>query len=220
MTEREIYFISGSPPCWSVMLAMGVKGLDFQPRRLDNAKREQKSPTFLAINPRGNVPVLTEGDVVVCQTLAVLAYIDATVPAPPLFGIWPIETARIWQAIGECDGHLRDRVGNISRPLFRGKAAEVADEIADAMPAVREEVIRLDTVLSAQDYLAGDTLSAADLIVYPVVQQLLRAAAREDVRPLDLGVYPLAGHYTHLDAWAQRIEALPGYGEAYPPHWK
>jgi len=220
MTEREIYFISGSPPCWTVMLAMGVKGLSYQPRRLDNAKREQKSPAFLAINPRGNVPVLIDGDVVVCQTLAVLAYIDTTTPHPPLFGTSATETARIWQAIGDCDGHLRDRVGNISRPLFRGKAAEVADEINDAMPTVRDEVARLDTVLAAQEYLAGDTLSAADLIVYPVVQQLLRAAGREDVRPLGLGVHPLADHYGHLDAWTQRIEALPGYDEAYPPHWK
>ena len=220
MTVREIYFISGSPPCWTVMLAMGVKGLDYTPRRLDNAKREQKSPDFLAINPRGNVPVLTDGDVVVCQTLAVLAYIDATAPAPPLFGASAIETARIWQAIGDCDSHLRDRVGNISRALFRGKAADVAEEITGAMPAVRDEVARLDTVLSTQVYLAGDALSAADLIVYPVVQQLLRAVAREDARPLDLGVYPLRDHYAHLDAWAQRIEALPGYDDAYPPHWK
>lgn len=220
MNQREIYFISGSPPCWTVMLAMAVKGLDYQPRRLDNTKREQKNPAFLAVNPRGNVPVLTDGDVVVCQTLAVLAYVDAKAPAPPLFGASAIETARIWQTIGDCDSHLRDRVGNISRPLFRGKAADVAEELTVAMPAVRDEVARLDRVLSTQDYLVGDALSAADLIVYPVVQQLLRAAAREDARPLDLGVYPLRDHYAHMDAWAQRIEALSGYDDAYPPHWK
>ena len=27
MCKRELYFISGSPPCWSVMLALGVKGI-------------------------------------------------------------------------------------------------------------------------------------------------------------------------------------------------
>ena len=96
----------------------------------------------------------------------------------------------------------------------------MGEGVADAMPRVRDGGARLDTVLAAQDYLAGDTRSAADLTVYPVVQQLLRAAAREDVRPLDLGVYPLADHYPHLHAWAQRIEALPGYDAAYPPHWK
>jgi glutathione S-transferase len=220
MPQHELYFISGSPPCWTVMLAMAVKGLDYEPKRLDNVKRDQKNPAFVAINPRGNVPVLTHGDVVVCQTLAILAYIDATTPSPSFFGTSPVETARIWQAIGDCDGHLRERVGNISRPLFRGKAADVAEEITGAMSPVRDEMARLDTALSTQDYLVGDTISAADLIVYPVVQQLLRAAAREDARQLDLGVYPLGDHYVHLDTWAHRIEALPGYDDAYPPHWK
>jgi len=56
MTQSELYFISGSPPCWSVMLAMEIKGLDYTPRRLDNSKGEQKSDVFLAINPRGHVP--------------------------------------------------------------------------------------------------------------------------------------------------------------------
>lgn len=28
---RELYFISGSPPCWSVMLALEVKGLAYTP---------------------------------------------------------------------------------------------------------------------------------------------------------------------------------------------
>lgn len=220
MTQREIYFISGSPPCWSVMLAMGVKGIEYRPQRLDNAKREQKSPAFLAVNPRGNVPVLTDGGTTVCETVAILAYLEATTPSPPLLGSTPVETARIWQAIGDCDGHLRDRVGDLSRPLFRGRAAEAADEITEAMPAIRDEVARLDTILSAQQYLAGDGLSAADLMVYPVVQQLLRAAAREDAAPLNLDVHPLADFYPHLDAWARRIEGLPGYDAAYPPHWK
>ena len=85
MTEREIYFISGSPPCWSVMLALEVKGLAYTPQRLDNATREQKSPEYLAINSRGQVPVLIEDDVTVCETLAVLAYLEAATPKPPLF---------------------------------------------------------------------------------------------------------------------------------------
>lgn len=220
MTAREIYFISGSPPCWSIMLAMAVKGLDYTPRRLDNAKREQKSPAFLAINPRGNVPVLVEGDTVVCETLAVLAYLDASVPSPPLLGTTPLETARIWQAISDCDGNLRDRVGNLSRPLFRGKAAEATDDIVGAMPAMHAEIARLENILSGNPWLAGDSLSAADLMVYPVVMQLMRAAGREDVVPLKLDVHPLEDFYPNVSSWTRRIADIPGYDSAYPPHWK
>jgi glutathione S-transferase len=76
MTERELYIISGSPPCWTVMLALEIKGLSYEQRRLDNAKREQKSAAYLAINPRGQVPTLIDGDVNVSETLAVLAYLE------------------------------------------------------------------------------------------------------------------------------------------------
>ena len=220
MTQRELYFISGSPPCWTVMLAMEVKGLDYAPRRLDNAKREQKAPAFLKINPRGQVPVLKNGDVTVCETLALLAYLDTINPEPPFFGTSPDETARIWQIISECDGNLRDAVGDISRPLFRGKGEEFAEQISKAAAQVRDELALLDARLSSQPWLAGEKLSAADLIVFPVVMQLCRAAAGENAAPHDLGVYPLSEHFPKLDVWSKRIEALDGFDNAYPPHWK
>jgi len=220
MTDRALYFISGSPPCWSVMLALEVKGLPYTPMRLDNQKREQKSPEYLAINPRGHVPSLVEGDTVVCETLAVLAYLDAAYPAPGLFGGDPGETARVWRTISECDGHLRGAVGDISRPLFRGKAQAFAEKIQDAAGQVRDELRLLEATLGQRPWLAGDTLSAADLIVFPIVMQLARAVARDEAKPLDLALYPYGEYFPNIDAWCGRIEALPGFERAYPPHWK
>ena len=75
MTKIECYFISGSPPCWSIMLALAAKELSYEPRRLDNSQHEQKSENFLAVNPRGNFPVLVNGEVTVRETNAILAYI-------------------------------------------------------------------------------------------------------------------------------------------------
>ena len=220
MTHCDLHFISGSPPCWTVMLALEVKGLGYRQKRLDNAKREQKSPEFLKINPRGQVPVLTNGSVTVCETLAVLSYIDAIRPDPPLFGASPEETACVWQVICECDGNLRGPVGDISRPLFRGKADEFEEQISKAAGHVREELVLLDKRVSSQPWLAGEKQSAADLIVFPVVMQLCRAAAREEAVPLELSVYPLSKYFPNLDAWSKRIEALDGFDNAYPPHWK
>lgn len=220
MTDIACYFISGSPPCWSVMLALEAKGLAYEPRRLDNAKGEQKSAAFLAVNPRGRVPVLVEDEVTVRETNAVLAYLDAAHPEPPLFGTDPAETAAIWQVVSEAEERLRTPIGNVTRPIFRGKAAEKAAEIAETMGSVRPELEALETRLASHDYLASKTLSAADLVVYPAVMQLRRGATRDGAAALDLGVEPLENGYPHLAAWARRIEALPGYDRAYPPHWR
>ena len=139
--------------------------------------------------------------------------------APPLFGEDPEETARVWQAICECDDNLRESVGNISRPLFRGKAAEFAAQITDAAANVRDELALLETRLSTDPWLAGGNLGAADLVTYPVVMQLARATGREEAAPLNLALHPLGDHFPNLEAWSKRIETLPGYHNAYPPHW-
>lgn len=220
MTQPELYFISGSPPCWSVMLALEVKGIAYTPRRLDNAKREQKSPDYLKINPRGQVPVLVEGDTTICETLAVLTYLDAAHPEPPLLGSDPVETGRIWQVICECDGNLRDTVGEISRPLFRGKGKEFADQITAAAAKMRDELGLMEATLSKSPWVAGKKLSAADLVVYPVIMQLVRAAAREGEAELELAIYPLGKNFPKIDAWCQEMSKLPGYENAFPPHWK
>jgi glutathione S-transferase len=220
MTSRELYFISGSPPCWTVMLALEAKGLDYTPRRLNNSQGDQKSDAFLRINPRGQVPVLIDDDRTICETLAVIAYLDAAYPEPPLLGSTPVETARIWQAICNCDGNLRTPVSALSRPLFRGKAEEAAEQIAGAAATLRDELGLLDAGLSTGPWLAGESMSAADLVVYPVLMQLSRAAARDDAVPLDLGLHPFSDNFPGLDRWCERIEGLKGYDTAYPPHWK
>ena len=42
--------------------------------------QEQKSPHMLAMNPRGRVPVLKDGDYVVFESLAVLYYLERKYP--------------------------------------------------------------------------------------------------------------------------------------------
>ena len=41
---------------------------------------EHKSPEFSALNPRGQMPVLVDGDIVVCESLAALLYLDDAYP--------------------------------------------------------------------------------------------------------------------------------------------
>ncbi|MBT5047647.1 MAG: glutathione S-transferase family protein [Rhodospirillaceae bacterium] len=220
MTQRDLYFISGSPPCWTIMLALEIKGIAYNQRRLDNSKGEQKGAAFLGINPRGNVPVLVDGTATVCETLAILAYLDAIAPAPPLFGTIPQETARIWQTICDCDSHVRGPVGDISRPLFRGKVQAFTQQITEAAAIVREELGSLEARLASSPWLVGKALSAADLVVFPVLMQLCRAVGREDTAPLDLAIHPLGEYFPALNEWRLRMENLDGFDNAYPPHWK
>ena len=220
MSDYELFWISGSPPCWRVMLAMEIKGLTYKSIRFDNAKGEQKNPEFLKINPFGQVPVLKCGEVVIRESLAIVAYLDSAHPEPSLFGETPALTGAIWQQILEFDAAMPGPVRAITRPVFRGKTHEQADGIREAAETVRPHVAALNEQLEHAPYLAGGALSAADVALYPPLMQLMRAAGREEALALGLGLAPLTECFPAIARWCERVEAVPGYERAYPPHWK
>ena len=61
----DLYWASGCPYSWRVLLALAHKRLPFQGHRLQLEFQEQKSPQMLAMNPRGRVPVLKDDGYVV-----------------------------------------------------------------------------------------------------------------------------------------------------------
>jgi glutathione S-transferase len=216
----EVFMISGSPFAWRVLLALELKGLAYETRVLQISKNEQKAPEFLAINPRGRVPALRDGDTVVCESLAILAYLDRKYPTPPLFGATPAEAARVWQTVLESAGDF-DRLGeDYTLPLYFGRATEEAAKLRAAIPALRAELVRLDTTLRERTWLVGNRVSAADIAVYPMVKAVERASGKPAADAFGLGFLPVAGRYPALARWMQRIETIPGYDRTYPPHWR
>ena len=49
-----------------------------------DAAEEHKDPEYLAVNPRGQMPTLIDGDIVVCESLAALFYLEDAYPHHPL----------------------------------------------------------------------------------------------------------------------------------------
>ena len=68
-----------SPFCRKVRMAMEYKGLAFE---IVTADHVAEAPAF---NPRAEVPLLVDGDVVVCNSPDSLAYLDRKHPEPPLY---------------------------------------------------------------------------------------------------------------------------------------
>lgn len=217
----ELYWISGSPNAWRAALTLELKGLDYVSHRLDPSKGEHKTPEFISLNPRGKVPVLKDGAFVLYESIAIMAYVDRRTPALPLFGTTDQEHGRIWQRILEVVNYVRDDIENgVVRPLIRGHAIESGASIKAASIDVHASLKWLDGILSDNPYLAGDRLSAADVVHMPTIQGLIRAGGRTDAAEMGLGFDKLRDRYKAIDAWLSRIEALPAYDRAYPPHWR
>jgi len=212
----EYFWISGSPYAWRVALTLEVKGLVYDSRLLQSSRGDLKTPAFLALYPRGRVPTLRHGQVVLSESIAIMAYLDRRFPTPPLFGTTPAETGLIWRAISECMCYFDGPVNAVANPIFEGATPPDWDI---RLKVVHAELARLEQGLNAREWLAAPTLSAADLATYPFVRFLLRAAAKAPPG-LDLGLEPFAQKYPSIRRWEARIEALPGYDRTYPPHWR
>ena len=74
---------------------------------------------MLAMNPRGRLPVLRDGDYVVFESLAVLYYLEQKYPAPPLFGHSPEEAGVIMRVINEFQAYIEADLMRIVDELAR-----------------------------------------------------------------------------------------------------
>ncbi|WP_262693592.1 glutathione S-transferase family protein [Kordiimonas aquimaris] len=217
---RTVYFVSGSPFAWRVMLAMGLKGLEYEAVELHGSKGDLKTPEYLQLNPRGKVPVLVDGDVTVYESLAILAYLDRAYPEKQIFGHTPADAALIWQRVAEVDAYLGAAMVGAVRPVFTGAYEGKESEINESFATIRAEITTANQWLGDNDFIVGNTPTAADITLYPALAMLARVGSAIDVP----GITPNLPDYTSelpaLVAWMKRIEALPGYDAAYPPHWR
>ncbi len=216
----ELFWIAGSPFSWRVMLTLETKQIPYIPRLLQASQRDHKKPDFLALNPRGKVPTLRDGDFVLYESIAIMQYLEERHSARPMFGRTAHETAAIWRAISEFSSYLQLPLLRISGPLLTGKSQEMASDMRAALPEVRAELEKLEASLAPAAWLAGTDISAADTTAYPFLKLLLRAAGKDEASQFDLGLLPLKDHYPRLAAWMEQIERLPGYERTYPPHWR
>jgi glutathione S-transferase len=216
----ELYWGSGSPFSWRVMLTLELKRTPYESKLLEFSKDDHKSPGYLRLNPRGKVPTLKDEDFVLYESVAIMAYLDRKYPDPPIFGRTPHETGQIWRSISETDSYLLEPAFKVVVPLYFGRGLEKTDDIQSAAATIRQELGRINAALSHSVCIVGSQISAADIALFPLIQTLLRAASKDAAKPLDLGFSPLDQRYPNIAAWVTRVEAMPGYEKTYPPHWK
>jgi glutathione S-transferase len=174
---------------------------------IDMAKGENRTPEFLALNPNGKVPTLTDGDLVIWESRAINAYLAAKFPTANLYPTDLAQRAMVdqwsnWQAIHIGPSMQRVAFERIQKKLFgRGEPDEAV--IAGDVKTVGEMLPILDQALAGKDWIAGQ-LSLADFALATTF--ILRTAAR-------LGVEA----HPNVTAWIARMEARPSWEKAIAP---
>ena len=175
-----LYWGSGSPFSWRVLLALEHKGLPYESHLLHFDKQEHQSPPMLKMNPRGRLPVLKDGDYVVFESVAVLYYLDVKYPQVPIFGVSPEEAGVIMRVICEFQTYAEPSLWRIVNAIFSDEVAGAFDELTDAMHVAGREARTIEGRLSKELWIVGEHYSAADMIIFPWIQTRQPACSRPD----------------------------------------
>ncbi|MBL0918837.1 MAG: glutathione S-transferase family protein [Hydrogenophaga sp.] len=94
----KLYYASGA--CSFVPhTALELAGATFEPSLVKLHRGEQRTPEYLAINPRGQVPVLEDGGEVITQIVAILLHLDAKFPQAHLLPASGVARSRALQTL-------------------------------------------------------------------------------------------------------------------------
>lgn len=175
MKEFVIHTVPGSPFARAALATLEEKGAAWRLAPL--GPQEMRGPRHLALHPFGRVPILEHGDFRVCETQAILRYLDRVLPQPALTPADPQAAARMDQLMNINDWYLfRDASAVIGfqrvvGPMLLGLPTDEA-AIAACMPKAQLAFDELARLLAGNPFVAGAALTLADLIIAPHLDML------------------------------------------------
>lgn len=153
-----------------------------------NLGGEQFEPEFLTLNPFSHVPVLVDGEARVIESLAILDYLDAKYPHPPLLptDAMTLAKVRMVQLVT-----LNELLPAIVKLLMH---SEDAAELEYAQLRATHTLGFLENSLGDRSFFAGEQLTLAEIVAGTLIHILP-----------DLGL-PLVD-YPGLNSWSERLLA-------------
>lgn len=177
------------------------KGIALPSQTVSIIKREQKSPEFTALNPRGQTPALQLDDgTVIAESVAICRYLEGVHPEPPLFGTGALEQAMVEMWSRRVEMVLMPPIGAVwvhTHDFTAALPGRNAEWGAANRPRVEEALRFFDASLSDREFLATDSYSMADILLLTTVDF---AAFIGIAVPDDLA---------HLRDWHTRVSARP-----------
>ena len=199
----KLYTYEESGNSYKVRLLLSFLKIDCEHVEVDLMQDEQHQAPYLAINPRGEVPALVDGDVVLRDSAAILVYVAGRHgdgqwwPAEPAAQAAIVEWlafAASWVQYGVFTARA---IVSFGIPA-NGLPADFFESLDAARIRGQRSLEILDAHLSSTDWLTGSHPTIADIAVFPYV-------ALAPMGDISLTPYPA------VRAWIARFRELPGF---------
>lgn len=204
----KVHDVDGFPNPARIRLALAVKNaldqVTFVP--VDVMAGEHRSAAFRAKNPDASVPCLELSDgTVLSQCTAITEYIDQHFDGPALCGRTALERGTIHMMNRRAEHGLLDAVGDYFHHATPGLGPDLeTNQNADwgnrRKQTALDTMRYLDGILQSQSYLAGSSLSMADLTAYA------------GLAFADFAGVPIDESLTSLRNWRDKLTAREDFG--------
>lgn len=95
MAQLTLYTYWRSSASHRVRIALGYKGLSYEPIHVNLLESEQRAPDYKAKNPMGYLPCLVVDGAPYVESVAILELLEDLYPDPPLLPATPQDRARV-----------------------------------------------------------------------------------------------------------------------------
>jgi glutathione S-transferase len=197
----KLYDYILSPSCYKVRLMAGLAGIRLDIRPVDfHPGLEHRGAELLALNPAGSIPILEDGDLILTESSAMLAYVAAKA-APDWLGSGDaVETARVQQWLS-FSHRLTANLGGARLHEMLLRPGDIGKLQSQGIAALRElEAGLFEQQLRGMRFLASDRPSIADIACFPYV-----ALAPDGGVSLD--------SYPTIRLWSRALRSLDGFIE-------
>jgi glutathione S-transferase len=194
MTSLKLYDMERSGNCYKVRLLLSMLGLDYRRIAVDLFAGESLTPSFKQLNPRGQVPVLVDGERVIWDSMAILVYLARQYGDAHWLPGNPLGEARVMQWLAVSENELLYGLARARAKLLFDRPYDLAQCHRDAQPGLEA----MERQLEAAPWLASEQPTIADIACYPYV-----SLAGEG----DFSLEP----YPAVRAWLNRVESIDGW---------
>ena len=235
----HVLHFMGSSCSQKLRVFLNLKGIPWQSHPIDLPAYENMQPWFLGINPRGLVPVLVHDGAVHIESNDIIQYLEGKFPAPKLIPAGhETEVAALLKheddlhldlrtlsfrfvfappgppkPAAALDSYIKNGAGTVGGVSDREKQIQIEfwqraakegftdDRARASAQRFRTEFDKLDKMLAAQPYLMGNDLSVLDIawLIY--------------AHRLALAGYPFARLHPRVNAWAEKLRAMPEFAK-------
>ncbi len=192
----KLYYGNPSGNSYKVQILLALLKVPHEVAMIDLKNGGHKAPAYLKISPRGQVPALEDGGVVLWDSSAILAYIARKHGGEQWFPSEPGAMAQVLQWVALAGNEIQFGLQYARRGLLMGRWTAGTLEQGQAMGRVALDA--MEARLKDHPWLALDRTTIADVACFPYIE-----TAPESKVPLE--------PYPAVMAWLDRCRTLPGW---------